>query len=381
MNSPLLQKRFEIFCNKEKEWLDDFALFTILKQEYNNKPWNEWPAEFKKRDRNSLNAFAEKHAPALTRVKFGQYLFSAQFKKLKEYANASGIKIIGDIPIYVSYDSADVWANPQLFNLDFEMNMITVAGVPPDYFSETGQLWNMPVYNWDLMENDGYSWWKRRISRNLEFCDILRFDHFRGFSSYWEVPAGESTAINGEWTKGPADKFFIELKNDYPEMPFIAEDLGDINEDVYNLRDAFSLPGMRVLQFAFGGDMPHSVHIPHNHNRNSVVYTGTHDNNTIKGWYRNEINKDTKNQLKRYFNRKLNTGKVSDEFLRLAYSSVAQIAIIPMQDLLHLDESARLNNPSEPVGNWTWKLTSDYNLTDLAEELRKNTELYGRESW
>jgi 4-alpha-glucanotransferase len=377
-NSPLLQKRFEIFCNKEGHWLEDYALFTILKQEFNNEPWNKWPHEFKIRKKESLEAFAEKHAPDLTLIKFGQYLFSSQFKKIKKYANTCGIKIVGDVPIYVSYDSADVWANPQLFNLGRNLEMITVAGVPPDYFSETGQLWNMPVYKWQIMDEDGYSWWKTRISRNLEFCDMLRFDHFRGFASYWEVPAGETTAVNGQWTQGPGEQFFTELKKNYPEMPFIAEDLGDINEDVYNLRDAFALPGMRVLQFAFGGDMARSVHIPHNHAQNSIVYTGTHDNNTINGWYRKEVNREMKSQIKTYFNHKLNAQKASYEFIRLALGSVARIAIIPMQDLLNLDETARFNTPSQAEGNWKWKLTASDSFP--AEELKKLTVLYGRDN-
>lgn len=375
-NSPLLQKRFELFCQRQKHWLEDYALFTILKQEFNNEPWDKWPEKFKTRNKENLTAFAEINAPALTRVKFGQYLFDLQFKKLKKHANSLGINIIGDVPIYVSYDSADVWANPRIFNLGDDLEMITVAGVPPDYFSETGQLWNMPVYNWRTMEEDGFRWWKTRISRNLEFCDMLRFDHFRGFSSYWEVPAGESTAINGSWIKGPGDKFFTELRKSFPEMPFIAEDLGDIDEDVYNLRDTFALPGMRVLQFAFGDDMPRSVHIPHNHNHNSIVYTGTHDNNTIKGWYRKEVNRVMKTQLKTYFNRKLNTQKVSEEFIRLAFGSVAQIAIIPIQDWLNLDEKARFNTPSQPEGNWKWKLTAKDTIP--ADELKKLTILYGR---
>lgn len=375
-NSPLLQKRFELFCQQQKHWLEDYALFTILKQKYNNEPWNKWPEEFKTRNKENLTAFAEINAPALTRVKFGQYLFDIQFKKLKKHANSAGINIIGDIPIYVSYDSADVWASPQIFNLGQDLEMITVAGVPPDYFSETGQLWNMPVYNWQTMEEDGFRWWKTRISRNLEFCDKLRFDHFRGFSSYWEVPAGESTAINGSWIKGPGDRFFTELRKSFPEMPFIAEDLGDIDEDVYNLRDTFALPGMRVLQFAFGDDMPGSVHIPHNHSQNSIVYTGTHDNNTIKGWYSKEVNRAMKSQLKTYFNRNVNTQKISDEFIRLAFGSVAQIAIIPIQDWLNLDEKARFNTPSKPEGNWKWKLTAKDTIP--ADELKKLTILYGR---
>ncbi|HEX3009759.1 MAG TPA: malto-oligosyltrehalose synthase, partial [Bacteroidales bacterium] len=296
-DSPLLKKRFEDFCATEKDWLNDFALFNVFKKEFNNKPWNEWPENIKIRNSKSIALYQEKNTVEITRIKFAQYLFSVQFRALKSYANRNGIKIIGDMPIYVSFDSADVWASPHLFELDAEMNMKTVAGVPPDYFSETGQLWNMPIYNWQTMEKENYEWWTRRISKNLKYADILRFDHFRGFSSYWEVPAKEKTAINGRWVKGPAAGLFNQLKKTFPEMPFIAEDLGDIDEDVYKLRDDFHLPGMKVLQFAFGDNLAESVHIPHMHIFNSIVYTGTHDNNTIKGWYKKEISRDDKKRI------------------------------------------------------------------------------------
>lgn len=378
--SILLQKRFEDFCQQENEWLDDFALYSVLKKEFENKSWNNWPEPFKTRDKGILKVYRKKYTSELTRIKFAQYLFSHQFKKLKSYANSKGIKLIGDMPIYISYDSADVWSNPSLFNLKPDLTMKTVAGVPPDYFSKTGQLWNMPVYNWSAMENNRYHWWKKRISKNLEYCDLLRFDHFRGFSSYWEVPAGETTAINGKWAKGPSHHFFTELKNKFPDMPFIAEDLGEIDDDVYRLRDVYSLPGMNVLQFAFGDNMPGSVHILHNHRVNSIVYTGTHDNNTIKGWYKNELGKINQKQVAEYLNKKVKTKNINEDFIRLAYSSVARVAIIPIQDILNLGETARFNTPSEPEGNWIWKLKNG----DLTENhlltLRKLTEMYGRKT-
>lgn len=377
-NNPLLQKNFEQFCTNEGYWLRDFALFCVFKQKFAEAPWNEWPAEIKKREKPILLQLEEKYAIELTRIKFGQYLFSSHFKKLKFYVNSLGIKIIGDIPIYVSYDSADVWANPHLFNLDENLLMKTVAGVPPDYFSKTGQLWNMPVYNWERMKTDNFSWWKQRTSRNLEFCDMLRFDHFRGFSSYWEVPAGETTAVNGQWTKGPGEYLFTELKKTFPQMPFIAEDLGDIDEDVYQLRDTFNLMGMKVLQFAFGDDMPQSVHIPHNHRPNSVVYTGTHDNNTIRGWFKKEADKKIKARIGEYFNHKPNANTIAGEFVRMAFSSVANIVIVPMQDVMNLGESARFNTPSKPVGNWQWKLTTLTSPENYSEKLKQLTDTYGR---
>jgi 4-alpha-glucanotransferase len=257
--------------------------------------------------------------------------------------------------------------------------MNSVAGVPPDYFSATGQLWNMPIYDWQRMKDDRYDWWKRRICKNLEYCDMLRFDHFRGFSSFWKVPAGEETAIKGEWTRGPADAFFTILKEEFPEMPFIAEDLGDIDAEVYKLRDDFNLPGMKVLQFAFGDNMPHSVHIPHLHTRNSIVYTGTHDNNTIRGWYRKEVTRKNRDKIRHYLNRKIKLSGVTEEFIRMAMGSVARIAIIPLQDLKNLDETARFNDPSLPEGNWTWKLKGNDVSGSDAQRLKELTELYGRE--
>lgn len=377
-NSPLLKARFERFCHTESYWLNDYALYSIFKDKFENRAWNEWTEEIRTRNEKSMTHYTEHYAADITRIKFGQFLFSWQFSKLKRYANARGIKIIGDMPIYVSYDSADVWANPALFDLDEDMKMRTVAGVPPDYFSENGQLWNMPIYNWDVLQKSSFIWWKNRIRKNLELCDLLRFDHFRAFASYWEVPAGETTAKNGQWVQGPGELFFSEMKKEFPHMPFIAEDLGDIDEDVYHLRDKFALPGMRVLQFAFGDNMPSSVHTPHMHSFNSVVYTGTHDNNTLKGWYKNEVSKAYKKQFKAYFNKKIDSSNISEEFIRSVYSSVARIAIVPMQDILNLDETARFNTPSQASGNWTWKLKS----TDIKEEhsavLKELVWVYGR---
>lgn len=377
-DSPLLQKRYETFCRNESYWLDDFALYCILKNQFDGKPWNEWPDEYKTRDAESISKYKEKFAAEIARIKFGQFLFSWQFGNLKTYANSRGVKIIGDMPIYVSYDSSDVWANPHLFLLDKKMNMTSVAGVPPDYFSETGQLWNMPIYNWELMRNDGYRWWIARIRKNLDYCDMLRFDHFRGFASYWEVPAGETTAINGRWITGPDSHFFDKLKTEFPGMPFIAEDLGDIDEKVYKLRDNFSLPGMRVLQFAFGDNMPLSVHIPHLHTKNSIVYTGTHDNNTLKGWYNKELSKQLKKQIRNYFNKKVDSSNISEEFTRAAYSSVADIVVIPMQDLLNLDETARFNTPSVAGGNWEWKLKPGDIKAHHKEFIKNLNYLYAR---
>jgi 4-alpha-glucanotransferase len=237
----------------------------------------------------------------------------------------------------------------------------------------------MPVYDWQRMEAENFTWWIQRIHKNLEYCDMLRFDHFRGFSSYWEVPAGEKTAVNGKWIQGPAHKFFDALQAEFHDMPFIAEDLGDIDEDVYKLRDDYALPGMKVLQFAFGNNMSHSVHIPHLHTVNSIVYTGTHDNNTLRGWYRKETGKLNKSRIKEYLNRKVNLDNITGEFLRLAFGSVSKIVIVPFQDILDLDDNARFNHPSKPEGNWTWKLKTDELIPENFRQLKYLTELFGRE--
>lgn len=375
---PFLQKDFNDFCEREHYWLNDYVMFVILKQEFNEAPWNEWPENIKNHEKDAINEYVEKYGWEIEKEKFCQYLFYKQWIALKEYANKSGIKLIGDMSFYVNYDSADVWSNPQFFKLDHHKNPLSIAGVPPDYFSNTGQLWNMPVYNWDTLKGHDYTWWLKRIKRNMDLCDLVRFDHFRGFSAYWEVPAGETTAINGRWIDGPGNDFFDRIKKEFPTMPFIAEDLGMIDEKVYKLRDDFSLPGMVVLQFAFGDETPKSNYIPHNHIVNSIVYTGTHDNNTIKGWYRNELGNKYKKTAETYIGHTIHDSSCQDDFIRMAYSSVSQIAVIPIQDLLGLDETARLNKPSTTENNWDWKLKRKDLKKEFSDKLRKMAVLFGR---
>lgn len=282
------------------------------------------------------------------------------------------------MPFYVALDSADVWAHPSLFALSEDGTMLGVAGVPPDYFNSAGQLWGMPVFNWDAMEQQGYRWWIKRTERNMELFDLVRFDHFRAFSSYWEVPGGEETAINGRWLPGPGEKFFDMAYAALGRLPFVAEDLGDIDEAVYELRDRFNFPGMRVLQFAFGNDMDSSVHIPHNYTENSFVYTGTHDNNTSLGWYLSDIGTCERSNLEQYTGRLLTAARVPDELIKLAYSSRANGAIIPVQDVLCLNASARMNNPARPDGNWLWRLLPDQLHADHARKLAGCAEQCGR---
>lgn len=366
------------FCKKEAFWLDDYALYVVLKQQHKNAPWYTWPEELKKRDKNSLAAFQQQNNDEIDKEKWLQYEFSKQWGSLKNYCNQLGIKLFGDLPFYVSYDSVDVWANPVLFSIDKDGNMIEVAGVPPDYFSKNGQLWGMPVFNWEELKKQNFDWWIQRINKNLERFDLLRLDHFRAFSSYWAVPAKETTAINGEWKLAPGEELFELLTKKLGKLPFVAEDLGDIDEKVYALRDKFNLPGMRVLQFAFGDEAGTSPHIPHNYTINSIAYTGTHDNNTTKGWYRTEADKATLKRIKSYTGTKVTEKKIAILFIREIMASVAKIAIIPMQDLLELDENCRMNVPGEAEENWQWRMENkDFDPT-IIKRLKKVTQLYNR---
>lgn len=376
-NSTLRQK-FADFCESEKYWLNDYSLFMAYKSESDGRKWNLWPAKIRNRDEKTLKRENERLQEEILLEKFRQFLFSTQWRRVKEYANGKGLKIFGDIPFYVSYDSADVWANQELFKLDSRKKMITVAGVPPDYFNDQGQLWNMPVFDWGRMKSEGYHWWMKRLGKNLEMFDLLRIDHFRAFSAYWEVAAGEKTAKKGEWIKGPGSDFFRTVKEQFPEMPFVAEDLGLIDQDVYDLKDEFNLPGMQVLQFSFDYDMHRSIHTPHNHRYNSLVYTGTHDNNTIMGWYENELSAEGRQRLHEYAGLKIKTSESHFEMIQMAFASDARLVIIPMQDYLGLGKEARMNTPATKRGNWLWKLKDFNEVEGLVDGMRKVVEVYGR---
>jgi malto-oligosyltrehalose synthase/4-alpha-glucanotransferase len=367
------------FLKAEAAWLDDFVLFTVLKDQNEQAPWNTWPDEFRHRDAEALKTFRHSFKEELNKAKWLQFIFFKQWKTLKKYALQHGIRLIGDLPFYVSYDSVDVWANPHLFKLDEEGNKISAAGVPPDYFNAEGQLWGMPIYRWDVMEQDDFAWWKNRLRKNMELFDLLRLDHFRAFSSYWEVPADETTAINGDWIPGPASSFFRAMQDEFGELPFVAEDLGDISDEVYALRDEFNMPGMKVLQFAFGDDMPVSIHIPHQYNtENCVVYTGTHDNNTTRGWYKNESSKLNRKNMMHYLGTEVDKDNVAFQLTRLAYASTARLAIIPIQDVLGLGKSARMNTPSSTKNNWGWRMKSGAFSRNHEEQLRLLCRIFGR---
>jgi malto-oligosyltrehalose synthase/4-alpha-glucanotransferase len=375
---PSLQKGFDAFKEQERPWLYDFAVFTALKQQHKGKPWYEWPERYKLREPGALEQFAAENAGEMEKVQWLQYLFAKQWTALKTYCNAKNIQLLGDLPIYVSYDSVDVWANKPLFKLDADGARIGVAGVPPDAFSDDGQLWGMPVYDWPALKKRNYDWWVDRLRKNSELFDVIRLDHFRAFADYWEVPASETTAKNGEWKPGPGAHFFTSIKQQLGDLPFIAEDLGEINEAVLQLRDEFGLPGMKILQFAFGGDVASSDYIPHNYTQNFVAYTGTHDNNTTRGWFRQEVNAEMQHRIQHYLARPVSEKDITYFFCRLAHASVAKTVILPMQDVLGLDEKARMNTPASGKNNWGWRLLPGQLTKEAEQQLSGWTSLYNR---
>jgi malto-oligosyltrehalose synthase len=354
---PWLADPFNDFCLREGYWLDDFSLYVVLKLQYADDPWHAWPSAFKFRDAAILTKFSAEHQQAIEKVEWLQFIFDRQWRQLKAYCNKLDIRIFGDLPFYLGYDSVDVWVNPELFSLKEDGQIDQMAGVPPDYFNADGQLWGMPVYNWGEMKAQNYHWWVQRIRKNLQLFDLLRLDHFRAFCSFWAVPADADNAIHGKWIDGPGADLFKVLQEQIGKLPFVAEDLGNIDEGVYQLRDQFKLPGMKVLQFAFGKDMPVSPHVPHNYTSNSVAYTGTHDNNTIKGWFEKEADQIQRDHLNSYTSLKINSANVNNALIRMVFASPSQLAIIPLQDLLTLDERARMNAPAATEGNWLWQAT------------------------
>lgn len=369
---------FEAFCDREAYWLDDYAIYMALKGHHKNKSWAQWPETFKSRNLKTLLKFSSEQQEAINYIKWLQFQFFHQWKDLKRYCNDLNVHIVGDLPFYVSYDSVDVWSRQEIFKLKKNGAMDGVAGVPPDYFNKDGQLWGMPVYHWEVLKEQGYDWWIRRIKKNMELVDLLRLDHFRAFADYWEVPAKEKTAVRGEWKLGPGEHFFSVLKQEFGKLPFIAEDLGDISDQVYELRDKFQLPGMKVLQFGFGDQAAQSDHAPHNFEPNFFVYTGTHDNNTTVGWYRTELKDKIRDQIRAYTNTTLSEKNIHEALIRMAYASVAKTVIIPMQDILGLDEGARMNVPASTSKNWQWRLTSEISFQKEEAWLRQLAGLYYR---
>lgn len=369
-----LKAEFQQFITNNQDWLPDYALFMALKDAHNGQPWPSWETPLRNRDAQALQSVSVEYAEKIQQHMFQQFIFFRQWSALRAYANEKGIKIIGDIPIFVAHDSADVWANQGLFYIDKTGNPTVVAGVPPDYFSPTGQLWGNPLYRWDVHAKNNYEWWINRFNAVLRLVDIVRLDHFRGFAGYWEVPAGEVTAENGRWVPGPGKKFLKALKDALGELPIIAEDLGEITPDVIEMRDDFNLPGMKILVFAFSDD-PENDFLPHNFIPNCVVYTGTHDNDTVVGWYHRVAAEET-HFARRYLGR--DGSDIAWDLIRTGWSSVAVFAIAQMQDLLGLDNQARMNYPSRPSGNWMWRMAPDAITQHIKTRLTEFNYLYGR---
>ncbi|MSU24105.1 MAG: 4-alpha-glucanotransferase [Opitutus sp.] len=369
---------FATFRRQHASWLDAYGFFSALKDHFSSRPWWEWPADVRSLAAAGKSPLRHSLAERAEAYEFIQYLFFGQWAQLRARARALGISLIGDTPIFTALDSADVWASPQLFQLDPKTSRPrAVAGVPPDYFSADGQLWGNPLYDWSAHAADGYTWWLARLRANFALCDIVRFDHFRGFDSYWAIPAGAPTARTGRWEPGPGLDFFRTIRAALPEVKLIAEDLGELTPSVVALREATGLPGMAILQFAFGGDAK-NLYLPHNQRANSVVYPGTHDNDTTLGWYATADEK-TRDHIRRYL--RVSGADVGWDFLRSAYASVANLAIIPLQDILSLGATARFNTPGQSQGNWTWRYRAEQlpALRDnTAPYLRELAELYGR---
>jgi len=373
-NQKVVQDEFKAFKLAEAEWLRPFATFMAIKTQHNFVAWGEWPEALRKRKPKAITTFKRNNVREIDFQAYLQFLFYRQWQSLKDYAAKKGVRIIGDIPIFIAYDSADVWVNKDLFSLDEEGLPIVVAGVPPDYFSKTGQLWGNPLYKWDVHKKNGYAWWLKRIQAVLKQVDIVRLDHFRGFEAYWEVPFGNETAVEGRWVKGPGEDFFRVVKNKLGELPIIAEDLGVITEGVTKMREAFHLPGMKILQFAFASDADDDF-LPHNYDVNCVAYTGTHDNDTSRGWFDKALERE-KDLCRRYFAR---SGQdISWSMIRSLWQSVAAWVVAPMQDFLNLGEWARMNYPGNPSGNWGWRMLPDAINQGLIKRLYETNYVYGR---
>ncbi|MEX2565495.1 MAG: 4-alpha-glucanotransferase [Cyclobacteriaceae bacterium] len=367
---------FSQFCHQNQDWLDDYTLFLTIKGKYPIN-WTQWDKSLRDRDAAALEAFSIQMKEEIKKEKFIQFLFFSQWLRLKAFAHEKGIGFIGDIPFYINHDSADCWAHWAYFKLDKDKLPTKISGVPPDYFSDTGQLWGTPVFKWKPLEKNGFDWWIKRLGQNLLLYDFVRLDHFRAFAAYWEVPAGDETAINGKWVESPGIEFFKTVETKFPDMPFIAEDLGYMDDPVFELLEKFNFPGMKVLQFAFGEGIGENPYILHNHSKNSVVFTGTHDNNTTLGWFHNSSREERRNFYD-YTGAKPTSKNIAWKMHQMALMSVSDLAIIPMQDIVGLDENAKMNRPGTSEGNWTWRLLASQLPWESVEDLKKINIRYGR---
>lgn len=371
------EKEYNKFCKGNSDWLEDYAFFMAAKDYHGGVAWSDWDKDLVKRKEKALIIWKKKLTDGINYHKFLQYIFFKQWLEVKHYANRKGIKIIGDMPIFIAYDSVDLWAHKDLFSVDKEGKLKFVSGVPPDYFSKTGQLWGNPLYKWDVMEKDNFEWWRNRMKQMFNLYDMFRVDHFRGFDAYWEIPGDAPTAETGRWVKAPGEKFFKTIKEYLGPLPIIAEDLGVITKSVEKLRDTFDFPGMKILQFAFGTDMERKF-LPHNFSPNCLVYTGSHDNDTTAAYFEKE--KNSGNDIYQHAQQYLNYygDDITGALIRTAYESVADLVIIPMQDILRLGGEARMNFPGKPAGNWQWRFTWDQVHPDLAAHYKYLCKLYER---
>ncbi len=375
---PEERARFSRFAQENSAWLTDWALFSVLRRRFAFRSWNEWPSEYECRQQETMSTFMNDSGRELAIEQVVQFFFQEQWTALRKYCANRKIRVLGDVAIFVSYDSADVWTHPEIFELDEERKPIRVSGVPPDYFSETGQRWGNPLYRWDLLQDHGFDWWVARIRRSLALYDSVRLDHFRGFEAYWSIGADEATAVNGHWVKAPGHALFNRLKEIFGELPFLAEDLGLITPEVDELREFFGMPGMRILQFGFAERGEH-LYLPHRYVPNTVVYTGTHDNNTTLGWWREDTTPDERSNVQIYTRTIEDDGEIAWAMMRTAATSVANVCIFPLQDVLHLGSEARMNTPGAGEGNWTWRYSPDALHPDFARRLSDLTEMTDRD--
>ena len=367
---------FEAYCSTNATWLNDWAMYSVFRRKFNYASWHDWPSEVKHRDPAGLDRLRQEHGEELAIAQALQFAFNEQWRSLREYCAARDIRFIGDIAIFVNYDSADVWTHPELFELSPDLSPIRVAGVPPDYFSATGQRWGNPLYKWGVLQQSGFAWWVDRIRRAQFLYDVIRLDHFRGFEAYWAIPAQDETAVNGQWIKAPGAALFQTLRDRLGELPFIAEDLGLITKEVDVLREQFGLPGMKVLQFGFSDRGAH-IHLPHRYVTNTVAYTGTHDNDTTLGWWDHDASEKEKAAARVYLG--VNDKHVVWPLIRTTARSVADLALYPVQDILELSSEARMNVPSRPTGNWSWRCPENALTPELALKLGALTEVTDRD--
>ena len=383
--NPAQREGFETFRGAQSAWLADYALFTVVKEKHGGVSWTDWEEDIRARQPEAMERWRREHADAIRSREFGQYLFFSQWRALKQAAHDKGIRVMGDIPIFVAHDSADVWARPELFQLNDDGTPEFVAGVPPDYFSATGQLWGNPLYRWDRMQESGFDWWIARFEATLALVDLVRVDHFRGFEAFWKVPGDAKTAEHGEWVKAPGEALFTALEEKLGKLPIVAENLGVITPEVEALRKKFGFPGMAILQFAFGADPQGSTFIPHNFEREVAAYTGTHDNDTTIGWWNGEGGNSTRSEADVEKERayaleylKSDGAEVHWDFIRVLLASVADVAIVPLQDVLGLGSEARMNLPGRPGGNWKWRFEEGALTPEVTERLATLTDVYGR---